>query len=398
VKAGELRAYLETTVLCGSSWPPWSSRIEYAAELVKKLGGVLIVPDPVEREAEHHNLREISADYSEISGKLTRLPPSSRTALEKGLSSFDLEKVRNEYRELYGEWKRRLSIESCPLTTKSLDDFFAMAIAHEIPFSEEGRGFQDVVIYQSVLEDLARHPSSVGVLIAKDQRYRSEELRSRERAEGIQLRAETLEDAIKFLDSQSSEEQRRVREHEKGTAKAALLRLIPNIEQFVRENLVFTADSLNLTGDVVAIEELKVTGIDDVAIAHSGEADTKARERRVTVVFNADLEVRLINLTPRRRLSPTGIRAVDDPRVVGMELLTPSFGSRERRILTLAPKAEIDATAIEDDRGYRDFAFKSVRLRPRKEWKRDPFGILSDEESMLDRFLPPSDLKPPDSQ
>lgn len=397
-----IRAYLETTVLCGSSWPPWAGRIDYAAELVKKLGGVLITPDPVEREAEQHNLRAISADVSGIPDKLKRLPPSAQAAL-RSPSLFNLEVVRKEYRELWDEWKQRLSIESCPLTSKSLDQLFSMAVAHEIPFGDEGRGFQDVVIYHSIREDLARYPGAVGLLIAKDERYRSPALRAQEQIEGIRLRADTLDDAIKFLEGQSNEEERRAREHEKGSARAALLGVVPEVEQFVRENLVLTAEQLGLVGHVVAIEDLRVTDVENVTISHSGKTEPGC-ENIVEIAFNAQLSLRFVFLTPPKRLSPSGIRAVDDPRVAWSEALTPTYGDRERLTLTFAPTVEALGSATADPDGYRNFHFHSVRLRPPKEWMRlrDALNIANEGEwsgssgDVGDRLLHRPDIKRPD--
>jgi hypothetical protein len=166
--------YFDTNALISANWPAPTLRLENLLVLTGWMKVAVFLPEPVEREAEQHWLREVRDSAAGLTGSaenFRRMTRQVRGSVEFHTENEEALLVR--YRELAVSCCQHFGILPIPITTRPLSEFFDMAIRYGMPFvsdrSKKGKGFQDAVVLASVLEHLKANPQLSGLLVTDDE-------------------------------------------------------------------------------------------------------------------------------------------------------------------------------------------------------------------------------------
>jgi hypothetical protein len=149
-------------------------------------------------------------------------------------------KLRRLYQDRVESVKKRWSIVDVPYTSRSLREIFRLAARHQRPFKDEGRGFQDAVIYLSVIDDLATNPSrNPAILVASDGDYDSIDIRTFVTdLNDIDLKIARLDATTETLKSHLKESELRDWEDMQNRAKDKLYEIRHELESFLGSTIV----------------------------------------------------------------------------------------------------------------------------------------------------------------
>lgn len=349
------RVYLETSAVSGPGWPPWHGKIKALASLVATLGATLILPACVEREAEEHYIREARKDDDKIRGLIERIPPGVR----RELASMD--GVRAAYRAAREEWKTSLGIQPSPITTCSVTDLFEQAISYQSPFKEDGGGigFQDAVIFRSVVDDLRKH-GGPGLLVCGDKGYPNPGAIP----SGVDLQIVGIADARQVLEGHLAAGERSVVEKARAIARESLERVLPEIQAFIQKELRFTEAviewTLKSSDRLMSVQGIRALGIENIALSVSQGG---APGESIGFAFDVPIE---IDAVFERYLSAQP----EEPRMFGLGVDTPetltgvAFRPRERKREQVRFKATVEmlGDALFDGQRYSDFKFQHAAI------------------------------------
>jgi hypothetical protein len=349
------RVYLETSAVIGPGWPPWHGKIEALASLVATLGATLILPTCVEREAEEHYIREARKDDDKMKSLLERVPPGVR----RELASMD--HVRDAYRAAREEWKTSLGIQPCPITTCSVTDLFEEAITYQSPFKEDGGGigFQDAVIFHSVVDDQRKH-GGPGLLVCGDKGYPNPGAIPT----GVDLQIVGIAHAQQVLEGHLAAGERSVVEKARAVARESLERVLSEIEAFIQKELRFTEVDIDWTvrssGRLISVQGIRALGIENIALSVSQGG---APGERIGLAFDVPIEVDAV-------FERYFFAQPEEPRMFGLGVETPesltgvAFRPRERKREQLQLKATVEmlGDAVFDGERYSDFKFQHAAI------------------------------------
>jgi hypothetical protein len=168
-------AYFDTSVLRGANWPVLSARLEEVLSLAKRLNKTIVIPDLVLKELKRQSIEP----FKDKCEKLKTIAENVGVDLTSHLSE-----ASQQFKEGYdGTVTKLLSsrgIETCPLPTVELSGLVDAAVQRELAFEDSGKGFQDTVIFLSVVQHL-QHKARKGIPVSTDKIFeeRREALRER---------------------------------------------------------------------------------------------------------------------------------------------------------------------------------------------------------------------------
>lgn len=361
------RIYFDTNILRTVQWPRLSSKLESVLGLARALVIDVLIPDAVEHELEAHWLRE--------GNELSRKATSAISDLRKHISAVTsdrielplperprlLEEYRRKVQEVRLEWK----IQSVPMTTRPLVDFFQMAITQRLPFKEKGAGFQDAVIYFSIIDHLRQTPDQVAAFVSNDNVFEKQETSELAASTGVRINVyKTIDEILRALEGGLGKVVETIWEQDRQRAKIALEAMVPKIQQFVFNNLLFTASQLrsiglskaqlNVSDSVVMVSSIEVKAIKDVWTTppmkrQAGEA--------VKISFKAEMYLSvLVNRDPGSSLA--GLLRVGEVDLPSVSLLGGPIPEDQ----VWQHEVEIEAAASVVDEEYRDVKLLSVEL------------------------------------
>ena len=265
--------FLDTNVLIDSNWPSVSVRLEAVLSLAQWCQLVLVIPEPVEKEAEEHwrrNVRDSVTSLESAAGKFRRLSRGIEGSVEISLDKE--EDLIRKYREATSRLKERYKIAGCRMTSRPLVEVFDLATRYVMPFEEskkgkgrgEGKGFQDAVILSSILEHLKANPEISGALVTNDGPLLQVDVATfMPSCADIRLRVLTLDEVSEsVIDKYMDEHIMKPWEEERQNALNVVTGMAPELYKFVQEKL----QDLPLSEiGVVGLERLdKVLGVKSI--------------------------------------------------------------------------------------------------------------------------------------
>jgi hypothetical protein len=197
------RIYFDSQPLIAAGWPHVSSALETMLTMAKLVGVEVYLPEGAERELEIHMLRQWNETFSKLIDEvnsLKRFLPQGVTET-CSLSLPDGPHVEQAYRKVVNDIKREWNINSVSLTIRPVNELFEMAINHQVPFTDKGAGFQDAVIYLSVLGHLKQKAEHTGVFLSQDRIFKGDGIKTLNAGYDVQIETcDNLQDVIKALE------------------------------------------------------------------------------------------------------------------------------------------------------------------------------------------------------
>ncbi len=161
--------YFDSEPLVSSQWPNISVPLKSVFIWARHFEIELFLPVATEMELEQHWYRALTSMCSDMSLNVNKLRRALRY-VDLAIPDQNLpneETARGAYRAMVSRVKQEWAIASVPLTGRVLEDVFGMAIHQSPPFKEEGAGFQDTMIYLSVI-DYLRESGRAGAYVSND--------------------------------------------------------------------------------------------------------------------------------------------------------------------------------------------------------------------------------------
>src|SRR5690242_7514985 len=163
--------YFDTNILVGHRWPEPRPAFQGLLRLARWWKIAIFFPEPTLTEAESHWLRKVEEAVGELTGACRRLPriaaPVPCEVTVKHPTASDL---LNEFRARTEAALKLFDVSRAGFTSRSSKEVFEYATRYVRPFSrnEEGKGFQDAIIFLSVLDHVRDHDDISGVLVSND--------------------------------------------------------------------------------------------------------------------------------------------------------------------------------------------------------------------------------------
>ena len=367
--------YFDTNPLLGAGWPTPSAQLLQVMSQAEKLGFPLCLTEVVLQELEGHWIRQLVEEWGGVNGKIGNLNKYARSVVAFSrlptLPAHD--ELRVELRMLAADLVKRF--KTVPTTQRPLAEFVSLAINRGATFKEEGRGFQDSVILCSVVDDIKAHAFATAILVTNDAAFKSAGAAALVRAAGVTLTVvATLDELEGLLKHHFNSMVRDYYDQQHRQLMEALKQRLPDLENYVVENLTFGPEDLQVFGTIKAIESLQVIDIEN---AHEGfylSGEQPPEPNRVRV--SADVKIRLSLDIERFALPPS-------PRLKVGRVVDPSpepslnpFGlclEVSQRNPDLVAVVEAEATRI--DMGYADLRFTGTYLK-RHNWGLGSVGTL----------------------
>jgi hypothetical protein len=268
--------YFDTEPLVSSRWPHISVPLKRILFFAGRYGIDLFLPAATEMELEEHWYREFVGlrDVSTASAlKLSRFLKNVSVG-PLTLNVPDEVSARDRYRAAVQGVKTNWGIQTIPLAGRSVEELFGMAIRQTPPFKEEGAGFQDTVIYTSVV-DYLRETGRSGAYVSNDGIFHKQRGRILEiaGAAGVRLRLyRTLGELEEEFKKELSDEIGRAMERDRQRAADALHTRTPEIEEFIANNVEIPKSHFPV-GDVVELQSIEVIRIEYVMTSYPRESE-----------------------------------------------------------------------------------------------------------------------------
>ncbi len=188
--------FVDTNTL-DQAWPELSGKMRTALESARLLNITVELPDPVLLELDNRCKERIRKHSEEIKTSLRNL---RRLGIDIPQPPLEANALFDRYLDRRSHALTHFS-RTTPFVSCTIDELFREAIGRKLLFGEQGRNFQDVVIYRSVIERLKTHEGGRGVLVTKDSVFseRREQLREREAEWGVSVEHMSLDDVERLL-------------------------------------------------------------------------------------------------------------------------------------------------------------------------------------------------------
>lgn len=342
-----------------------------------------IIPLATEKELEEHYIRQFGKDCSELIGKKEKLEkylPNSGISLEIP----DVTSIRVRYRQKVEEIKERFNLHTIPLTTKSLEDAFEQAIMHNPPFNEKGCGFQDAVIFLSVVDHLKQAENKSGAFVSKDGIFAEGEkaLQSLAASEGIRITLfKTLDDLYAELEREvqliireqvHKDVDKKIEEwkQDQQVASESLTNHLTQIKDFIADNLEISRSifALGRILEVRGITRAEIKNVSTPLPEHLGDPDVPVRSNGDEVLISFDVEVGievLLDTSTFRAFRQGMSDAVAKVKVneSTQQVTMDETVETEIHEHTLTEVVEIEAIATYVDGHYENLRFQSLKRK-----------------------------------
>jgi hypothetical protein len=304
------RIYLDSNILIASNWPKLSAELENFFDLALLLDVKIVLPEALEIELEEH-------------------------------------------------WIRNL-VDVIAITSRPISQLFRMAARHEAPFKEEGSGFQDAIIYLSVIDDLAQGSEHIGALVSQDSIFKTkkDELVGLAKSSSVELNLyHSVQEITEVLRTRLRTEMIKDWEDRNRLVANALNRRLKEIERFVSENLEISEAEFGLGVKLVEFKGFRIKEMTNIQTPVIRKPDEPEK-----ISFDLELE---IDVAAEKRLIPAVPPA---PRVrVGEKTPPPGpvrFGDifapptvEEQKIPWMV---EVEAVVPANDPEYKNIELSSI--------------------------------------
>ena len=163
--------YFDSNELLSNGWPDPSPRLGNFLHIGRGWNIRAFIPAPVLDETEAHWWRAVEYQATQLATAKKEFERHSRPIVcDVSIEAPAIEELRSQYRVGREEILNRFDIGVIPYSNRPIEFFFQRATNYVMPFEKEreGKGFQDAVIMQSVLEHLHSDGGLKGLLITKD--------------------------------------------------------------------------------------------------------------------------------------------------------------------------------------------------------------------------------------
>jgi hypothetical protein len=163
--------YFDSNELLASGWPDPSVRLSNLLHIGRWWDLQPFIPQPVLDETEAHWRRSVETKSSKLDTAKKEFERIARpVACDINVEYASLQEMRIRYEAIRKEALSTYGIGVIPYPNRTADFFFQRATNYVMPFEKdgEGKGFQDAVILQSVLEHLHSNGNLKGILITMD--------------------------------------------------------------------------------------------------------------------------------------------------------------------------------------------------------------------------------------
>ena len=206
------------------------------------------MPEAVEEELEAHWNRLFDEKYAKAKNSFADLIRHASTKDRK----FDDATVVNKdsalasYRKNVKLVKEQWKLKTVPLTLRPTGELFHKAIYDEPPFQKRDVGFQDTVIYLSVVDPLRENPSRVGAFISQDGIFSDAKILDNARAAGVLIEVyASVDEVYKELDNRLEAALKRAWDADRTRAEDVLANMLSEIQKFVSENIEISENDLD---------------------------------------------------------------------------------------------------------------------------------------------------------
>ena len=363
--------YFDTNILVGHPWPRTSAALERILSLCKSLKVAVFIPQVVEIELENRWVRDYESSCDGVRSSL-RDYRKYHQILEVQTASPELvesSKALAAYRDRVEHLKKHWSIGVVPTPSIPLVNLLQMASRREVAFEDKGAGFQDSLVFLSVLEQM-RGSNATGELVSNDGIF------DRRRVELAQLAGETGCQIVFFRSTdeigQALElrESAKIQELIKKDEERALHTLQAEIDN-LRSWLTDELDGLQLRGsqgwssDVFQVS--RVNSFRLVSVKTPFPLDrNEGQSVSITITIAGDAQVFMVD-SPASRFA----KSILSGRAFGRYEVTEqsNAGRRPAGVYTLTDyrvtrpvEIEIDASAVFRNGRYENLVFHSAKL------------------------------------
>jgi hypothetical protein len=163
--------YFDSNELLANGWPDPSVKLSNFLYIAGTWNIRRFIPAPVLDETEAHWLRGVENQIARLVSSQRELERVARPVnCSVQTQHSNTAEMQALYRAIRDRSITHLQIEIVPYTQGTAESFFQRATKYIAPFAKdaEGKGFQDAVILQSVIEHLHADGDLRGILITKD--------------------------------------------------------------------------------------------------------------------------------------------------------------------------------------------------------------------------------------
>jgi hypothetical protein len=338
--------YLETSTLVRIGWPRVIRNLRQLLDISRTLHRKVFLPIPVELEHEEHWLRKWDTLCQEAK---TAARPLTHHLIELSTESCvpnipDRERVLADYKRNVQTFKTTWNVEPVPFTGKSTEELFRRAIAHQLPFKEEGAGFQDAVIYFSVIDHLLEDRSRIGALIANDDVFNRPEVAELGRSVGAQVVVHRrIEETFEALLDRVAAALRNMWHRQQRAAAKKINEQIDDLRKHLVENLDVSEVRIGLFRQPVGIARIEVSHVEDQDVRPPWPPlATTGSEVGLTFSVNVTL-VAIEERYPEP--PPLGPMKVGEERATGLAAALLSFPAPPERVEVAIPGI-VDGEAV----------------------------------------------------
>lgn len=263
--------YVDTNVLTGSNWPDPSVQLRNVFALASRWSVKVFFPEPVRRETEEHWVRNVRKKTQAMESAVSDFNRITRAVAGRAtIAVEELTRLVARFRENDEKLRDYFHIEQIPYPKRPMAELFEVGTRYEPPFvaEQEGKGFQDAVIFSSILEHLQAHQDLTAVLMTSDSAFAK--IRSTMFAPACpdaKLEIQSLDEVFSVLyDAYWEEDIKRPWDAERDEAKRAIEADMPRLRDFITANLPNRKDVFT----TVAFERLlDLRGIEDVTVSYA---------------------------------------------------------------------------------------------------------------------------------
>jgi len=355
------RLYFDTNILISSNWPRTSAALERVFDLAKLFKVQLCFPKLVEDEFDAHWIEAFRGKCSKLRNATEELRKYAAGFIKEDFDLPKEEEAFQAYRKLSQETKTEWKIETIPVTSRNNDELLKMAVEYQAPFAKDDRGFKDAIIFLSIIDDLAKHPSVVGAFLSEDKIFKDTRIGDATKAAGVSLVIYSNPDAVyNELMSWLEGAMKVGWENDKQRADEAIKQRISDIEKFLLENLEFSQNEIGFGSTLVSVKGLKVNRITNVRTPPLSE---RSKNDILKVSFDAHLEISAIVERVYLPPPPSRIKVGEvAPKFFGLTLGDVLSGPRQEEE-SFPWIAEVEAEAAPGDSDYKTLTLVSARSK-----------------------------------
>jgi hypothetical protein len=195
--------YFDSNELLANGWPEPSVRLSNLLHIGRWWKLQPFIPLAVLDETEAHWRRGVEANISKLNSAKKELERVARPVVSDVQVEFTkIDEMSRQYEAIREETLKNYLIGAVPYPKRGVHFFFKRATNCVMPFEKdrEGKGFQDAVILQSVLDHLHSKSDLNGVLITMDGGMKQAQIREfLPKFDSSRLRFTTLDEAWNSL-------------------------------------------------------------------------------------------------------------------------------------------------------------------------------------------------------